>query len=91
MCRRSPRAAIPTIASSIWYGIAAPAKVPDEIAQKRPASLNRALNDEVFRASLERIGFPPLRPRSQAEINKFVDDDRARWSAVIKSLNISLD
>ena len=48
---------------SVWYGIAAPAKVPEEIAQAISASMNRALNDEVFRASLTRIGFWPLRAR----------------------------
>jgi tripartite-type tricarboxylate transporter receptor subunit TctC len=81
----------PDYAVSVWYGISAPAKLSDEIAQKISASLDRALNDEAFRASLEKIGFPPLRPRSQAEINKFIDDDRIRWAGVIKSLNISLD
>ena len=81
----------PDYAVSVWYGISAPAKLPDEIAQKISASLDRALSDEAFRASLEKIGFPPLRPKSQPEIDKFINDDRARWAGVIKSLNISLD
>ena len=57
---------VPTIAESgypdyvvsVWYGVAAPARLPDEVAQKITASLDRALNDEGFRASLEKIGFP---------------------------------
>ncbi|WP_420964380.1 Bug family tripartite tricarboxylate transporter substrate binding protein [Bradyrhizobium sp. B120] len=81
----------PDYAVSVWYGIAAPSKVPDDIAGKIKESLDRALNDEAFRASLVRIGFPPLRVKSQAEIDKFVDTDRARWAGVVKMLNISLD
>src|ERR1700704_629939 len=42
----------PDYAVSVWYGISLPAKVPDEIAQKISASLNRALSDDVFRGSL---------------------------------------
>ncbi len=90
---------VPTLAESgypdyrvsVWYGVAAPAKVPNEIAQRISASLERALNDEVFRATLDKAGFPPLRPRNAAAIRAFIDADRARWSAVIKKLNISLD
>jgi tripartite-type tricarboxylate transporter receptor subunit TctC len=90
---------VPTIAESgypdyrvsVWYGIAAPARVPDEIAQKISASLDRGLNDDAFRASLEKIGFPVFRPRSAAAIAEFIDADRKRWSGVIKSQNISLD
>src|SRR3981189_694268 len=81
----------PDYAVSVWYGISAPAKLPDDVGKKRSASLDRALNDEAFRASLEKIGFPPLRPRNQAEIDKFIADDRTRWAGVIKALNISLD
>lgn len=90
---------VPTIAESgypdyrvsVWYGIAAPAKLPDDVAAKLTASLDRALNDDAFRAQLEKIGFPVFRPRSAAAIKEFIDADRARWSAVIKAQNISLD
>src|SRR6195256_766433 len=81
----------PDYAVSVWYGISAPAKLPDDIAQRLSASLDRALSDEAFRASLKKIGFPPLRPRNQAGIDKFIADDRTRWAGVIKALNISLD
>ena len=81
----------PDYAVSVWYGIVAPSKLPDEIAQKISASLDRALNDDTFRASLEKIGFPVFRPRSAAAITEFIDADRARWSAVLRAQNISLD
>lgn len=90
---------VPTIAESgypdyrvsIWYGVAAPAQVPDDVAGKLRASLARGLNDVTFRASLEKVGFPPLYPRDAAGIKAFIEDDRARWARVIKMLNISLD
>ena len=76
---------------SVWYGIAAPARLPDDITARISASLDRAMNDDAFRAQLEKIGFPVFRPRSAAAIKEFIDADRARWSAVIKAQNISLD
>ncbi len=81
----------PDYATSTWYGIAAPSNLPDDVLQKLKASLDRALSDDAFRASLDKIGFMPLRPRSQREIDEFVAADGARWARVIKALNISLD
>src|SRR3954470_2888543 len=81
----------PDYDTSTWYGIAAPSNLPDDILQKLKASLDRAMSDDVFRASLDKIGFMPLRPKSQPEIEKFVAADSARWARVIKTLNISLD
>ncbi len=90
---------LPTIAESghpgyrvsVWYGIAAPAGMPAEAAQKISASMSRALGDEAFRASLTKAGFAPLKPRSEGEIKQFVEADTARWLNVVKKLNFSLD
>lgn len=81
----------PDYVTSTWYGIAAPSNVPDDIQQKLKASLDRALNDDAFRASLDKAGFTTLRPKSLPEIDQFVAADGARWARVIKALNISLD
>jgi len=97
--RRAELPDVPTVAESgypdylvsVWFAIAAPAKVPDNIAAILKASLDRALDDETFRASLRKIGYSVMRPQSAAEIAKYIEADRARWSAVIKSRNISLD
>jgi tripartite-type tricarboxylate transporter receptor subunit TctC len=90
---------VPTIAESgypdyqvgVWFGLASPAKIPDEIARQIMVSMDRALEDDSFRASLEKIGFPVLRPRTEQQIKAFVEEDRMRWSKVINSQNISLD
>lgn len=90
---------VPTVVESgypdyqvgVWFGLAGSSKLPDDVVTKVMASMDKALNDAAFRASLEKIGFPVLRPKTVAEINQFVDEDRARWSKVIKAMNISLD
>jgi tripartite-type tricarboxylate transporter receptor subunit TctC len=90
---------VPTIAESgfpdylvsVWFSVAVPAKVPDNVVAILKASLDRAMADETFRASLRKIGYTVKRPQSAAEITKFIEDDRARWSAVVKARNISLD
>jgi tripartite-type tricarboxylate transporter receptor subunit TctC len=90
---------VPTIAESgypdyrvsLWYGFAVPAKLPDDVTARISAGLDRAMNDDAFRAQLEKLGFPVERPRSAAAIKQFIDADRARWSAVIKAQSLSLD
>ena len=90
---------VPTVAESgypdylvsVWFAVIAPAKVPDGVAEILKGSLDRALDNDTFRASLEKIGYSVMRPQSTAAIADFIEADRARWSAVIKAQNISLD
>ena len=67
----------PDYGVSVWYGVSAPAKLPDDIAQKITASLNKALSDDTFRASLDKVGFPPLRPQEPGR-DRQVHRDRSR-------------
>jgi tripartite-type tricarboxylate transporter receptor subunit TctC len=97
--RNSDLPDVPTIAESgypeyfvnVWNGVAVPANLPDDVTRILTDSLNRAIDDDTFRASLEKIGYSVFRPRSAAAITAFIDADRARWSGVIKAQNISLD
>jgi tripartite-type tricarboxylate transporter receptor subunit TctC len=90
---------VPTIAESgypeyfvnVWNGVAVPADLPDDVIRILTDSLDRVMNDSAFRASLQKVGYTALRPRSAAAIAEFVDADRIRWSAVTESLHISLD
>jgi len=90
---------VPTVAESgypdylvsVWFAVIASAKVPDSVAEILKGSLDRALDNDTFRASLQKIGYSVMRPQSTAAIADFIEADRARWSAVIKAQNISLD
>jgi tripartite-type tricarboxylate transporter receptor subunit TctC len=81
----------PDYSATVWYGAVAPAGVPAQIVETIRASFNRALGDDAFRALLTKVGFAPLKPQSAAETKEFVDADRARWSGIVKKLNITLD
>jgi tripartite-type tricarboxylate transporter receptor subunit TctC len=97
--RNSDLPDVPTIADSgypeyfvnVWNGVAVPARLSDDVTRILTDSLDRVMNDPAFRASLEKVGYTALRPRSAAAIAEFIDADRARWSGVIKAQNISLD
>jgi tripartite-type tricarboxylate transporter receptor subunit TctC len=97
--RRAELPDLPTVAESgypdyllsVWFAIAVPAKVPEEIAAILKASLDKALGDSAFRASFAKIGYTVLRPQSDAEIAGFIEADRSRWLSVVKARNISLD
>ena len=97
--RNSDLSDVPTIAESgypeyfvnVWNGVAVPARLPDDVTRILTESLDRVMNDPAFRASLEKVGYTALRPRSASAIAEFIDGDRARWSNVIRAQNISLD
>jgi len=78
------------IEAANWFGLLAPAGLPEEVARRLAAVTAEALAapqvQEVFRvqAALPVTGTP-------AEMREFLTADRERWAAVVKNLDIRLE
>jgi tripartite-type tricarboxylate transporter receptor subunit TctC len=96
--KRSPAAPdVPTIAETVpgyevesWQGIFAPAKTPPDIIQKMNAGVVKALADPSLIKKFENTAYTPA-PSTSEELGKFLADDTAKWSAVIKSAGLKID
>lgn len=86
---------VPTIADSglpefradNWFGIAAPGATPRPVIERLNAEVNRMLADPAMRERLVSLGYQP-RGGTVAEMERIIQDDRARWRAVIQANNI---
>lgn len=97
--RRSPMAAdIPTIAEQglpgfetyAWFGLLAPAGVPDAIVSRLNGEIKRALALPEVRSTLASGGQEPM-PRTPQEYGRFLDGEIARYAKVIKAAKITAD
>lgn len=90
---------VPTVAESgfpgfraaTWFGVAVPSAVPRAEAQRLRAAVDKVLKDPAFRGRFEPLGLVIQAPRSQADVDAYVEEDRQRWGAVIKANAIKLD
>ncbi len=73
----------PRVIASGWYGFLAPAGVPKPIVQRMEKEIIAALNDAGIKKKLLDAGLEP-RPDTAAAFAKFIDDETAKWSEVIK-------
>src|SRR5918911_106441 len=73
-----------------WYGIVGPAKLPPEITRRLNSEINKALAAPALRERLSGEALEPM-PMSPAQFGEFIRADIARWSALARERNISLD
>jgi tripartite-type tricarboxylate transporter receptor subunit TctC len=97
--KRSPAAPdVPTIAEAgvpgyeveSWQGVFVPAKTPAPIVQKLNAAIAKALAEPDVVKKLTATAYMP-EPSSAAALGKFLKDDTAKWSAIIKSAGLKID
>lgn len=73
-----------------WNALYVPAGTPDVIVDQLNALTKEILANEEVIERLQALYFTPL-PSSPAEMNARVQDEKARWDAVINRLDLSLD
>ena len=77
------------VEADAWNGLIAPAKTPDAIIAKIHAAVVDAL-EPTIREKLATQLMEPI-PTTPAQFRAKIDADLARWSPIIKGLNLRIN
>ena len=83
-------AGVPGFEVTSWYGVFAPARVPEPILKKLSTELVRALNLPEIKARMAEHGVEPA-PTTRAEFAAFQKAEVARWAQVVKDSGAAVD
>lgn len=72
-----------------WFVLAAPAGLPTSVSSSLGASAARALQSKDLRDQAARLGFD-LMPIAGQALSSFVEQERNRWTGVIRSARLTL-
>jgi tripartite-type tricarboxylate transporter receptor subunit TctC len=81
---------LPGLIASAWFALVAPPGTPDAIVQKVNTDAAAALKLPDVRAKFLEQGAEP-QGQSTAATAAFIKEEEARWRAVIKSANVTLE
>ncbi|MDP1752064.1 MAG: tripartite tricarboxylate transporter substrate binding protein [Reyranella sp.] len=81
---------LPALIASAWFALVAPPGTPEAIAQKVNADTAAALKLPEVRAKFLEQGAEP-QGQTTAATAAFIKEEEARWRAVIKSANVTLE
>ena len=78
---------VPGFEMGIWFGVFAPAALPDNVLRKLNADLVKALGAKEVRTALSARGFNP-QSSTPEEFRALVQRDQDRWTALIRQIGI---
>ncbi|HEX2548117.1 MAG TPA: tripartite tricarboxylate transporter substrate binding protein [Ramlibacter sp.] len=81
----------PGLEAMVRYGLVAHRKTPPEVLAVLNDAANYALADAGYREKFTGEGYLVPQPHRGAQFDQILAADRARWAALIKARNISLD
>ncbi|MGS1009732.1 tripartite tricarboxylate transporter substrate binding protein [Achromobacter anxifer] len=84
------QAGAPDFVAGSWIGMLTPAKVPDELAERMSAAVQRVLDQPDVRAQLIDYGIDPVGGKPAA-FDQFIADEARRWADVIAKAGIRLE
>ncbi|WP_144630827.1 Bug family tripartite tricarboxylate transporter substrate binding protein [Bordetella genomosp. 13] len=74
----------------VWYGLMAPAGVPQPVVEYLNAQVNQILDEPETRQRLAQLGSVPVQGSPQA-FGAFIAKESARWKAVVQSAGVRVD
>jgi tripartite-type tricarboxylate transporter receptor subunit TctC len=80
-------AKLPNYEVGTWFGLVAPAKVPEPVMRKLSADVADILAMPEVKTKLEGMGME-IAPQKGADFDAFVNREFTKWSAVIKKAGI---
>lgn len=83
-------AGLPATNLSSWFTLMAPAATPDSTVNLLNAKINEILKEPEIRQRLIKEGLVPL-GGSPADITRLMQEDSAKWSAIIKSAHVKVE
>ena len=81
---------VSSMVSYTWYGVLAPAAIPKPIVDRLNRELRVAINSEEFRRRLTEQGAVPI-AGSREEFERYVKEDLAFWSDVVRKTGVKVD
>jgi tripartite-type tricarboxylate transporter receptor subunit TctC len=86
-------AGIPDFGINIWSGVFAPKGLPQPVADKLTAALDKALDDPAVAKRLEELGgtVPPKADRGAAPLAALLKSDIGRWDPILKTAAAKLN
>ena len=83
-------AGLPGFTAFAWQGVVVPAGTPPASVDKLNAAIAAALKDPAVVRQMQELGLEPMGD-SRAGFAAFVDNERAKWGALIRAHKIVLD
>ena len=78
---------LPGYAAVGWFGLLAPAATPKALVMQISRDANRVLNEREVRDRMETLGAGPA-GNSPEEFARFIRDDQAKWSKLMREAGI---
>ncbi len=80
---------LPGYDANVWFGIIAPKDTPDSIVQLLNREINQIVKSEKIHKRLEDLGLNPVGSTPE-QFQALLEQEKTKWSAVIKKSNIQL-
>ena len=80
---------LPGYEASVWFGIIAPAKTPDDVVKKLNKEITDIVHSPQIRKRLEDLGLHPVGSTPE-QFQALLDSEKTKWADVIKKADIKL-